>query len=166
MRCPGKWVWRPGKSISMTRHQSGSRGAFSLVEITLSLGVIAICFLAVLGLLPIASSSNRAAAAEGAAASIAAAVVADICATPGIATTSPQFGIPLGVSTILYFDAEGRSSTALNATSQYRVTITFPVNSAGSNAASFAHVKITWPAAATLTNAAGTVAVFGAFRRN
>jgi uncharacterized protein (TIGR02598 family) len=166
MRCPGKWVWRPGKSVPMKRHQSGPRGAFSLVEITLSLGVIAICFLAVLGLLPIASTSNRAAAAEGAAASIATAVVADIRATPRTATMSPQFGVPLGSSTTLYFDAEGGSSTTLNARSQYRVTVTFPMNSAGSNAASYAHVKITWPAAATLTNAAGTVAVFGTFSRH
>ena len=119
-----------------------------------------------LGLLPIASESNRAAAAEGAAAAIAAAIVSDIRATPKMATASPQFGIPLGVSTTLYFDAEGRSRTTLEATSQYRVTITFPVNSAGSNAASFVHIKISWPAGATLADAAGTAAVFGAFNRN
>lgn len=150
----------------MTRPRSGPRGAFSLVEITLALGLTAICFLAVLGLLPIASESNRAAAAEGAAASIAAAVVADLRATPKSATTSPQFEIPLGAPTTLYFDAEGRSSTNLEPTSQYRVTITFPANPAGSSAASFAHIKITWPAGATLANAAGTAAVFGAFSRN
>lgn len=150
----------------MTRHQSGPRDAFSLVEITLALGLTAICFLAVLGLLPIASASNRAAAAEGAAASIAAAVVADIRATPKIATTSSQFEIPLGTSTTLYFDAEGRSSTKLEITSQYRVAITFPQNSAGPNAASFLHVRITWPAGAALTDVVGTAAVFGAFNRN
>jgi uncharacterized protein (TIGR02598 family) len=149
----------------MTRRPFSSRGGFSLVEITLALGLMAICFLAVLGLLPIASGSNRAAAAEGAAASIAAAVVADLRATPKTATTSPQFGVPLGASTTLYFDAEGRYSPDLEPTSQYRVTITSPGNPAGAKAASFAHIKISWPAAATLSNAAGTAAVFGAFNR-
>ena len=142
-----------------------SRGAFSLVEITLALGLMAICFLTVLGLLPIASASNRAAAAEGAAASIAAAIAADIRATPKTATTSPQFAIPLGTSTTLYFDAEGQYSPNLEPTSQYRVTITFPVNSAGTDDASFVYIKISWPAGATLSNAAGTAAVFGAFNR-
>jgi uncharacterized protein (TIGR02598 family) len=150
----------------MTCRQSGPRSAFSLVEITLALGLTAICFLAVLGLLPIASESNRAAAAEGAAASIAAAVVADIRATPQMAMTSPQFGIPLGSSTALYFDAEGRASNSLGATSRYRVTITFPINSAGPSAASFAHIKITWPANATVADAAGSAAIFGAFNRS
>lgn len=101
----------------MIRPRSGSRGGFSLVEITLALGLTAICFLAVLALLPIANASNRAAAAEGAAASIAAAIVADIGATPKSAMTSPQFEIPLGSSTTLYFDAEGRSSTSFEPTS-------------------------------------------------
>ena len=139
---------------------------FSLVEITLSLGVMSICLLTVLGLLPIASQTNRSAAADTAAASIASAVLADIRATPRAAGTSTQFAIPFNANSVLFFDAEGQASTALNNNSIYRAEVTFPINSSGANAATFVHVRVSWPAAASSANAAGTAEMFTALNRN
>src|SRR5438094_7676946 len=55
--------------------------AFSLVEVTLALGVAAFCLLAVFGLMPIGVQTNRNTTSQTAAANIMAAVVADLRAT-------------------------------------------------------------------------------------
>jgi uncharacterized protein (TIGR02598 family) len=138
---------------------------FSLVEITLSLGVTSICLLVVLGLLPIASQTNRSAAADTAAVSIAAAVLADIRGTPKAAATSPQFAVPFSANSVLFFDAEGQATSTLNSNSIYRAEVTFPVNSSGANAATFVYVKVSWPAAASPANA-GRTEMFTALNRN
>jgi uncharacterized protein (TIGR02598 family) len=140
-------------------------GAFSLVEVTLALGIAAVCLLAVFGLLPTAMQSNQNANADAAASSIAAAIVSDLRATPPTQANSAQYSINFGTDKRLYFAADGTSTTALSATSQYQVNVTFPPNSSGGNAAKFAVVKITWPAPATSANAAGSAQVFAAFDR-
>ena len=71
-------------------------GAFSLVEVTLALGVAAFCLLAVFGLVPVGVQTNRNATSQTAAANIMAAVVGDLRATPKANTTSAQFGINSG----------------------------------------------------------------------
>jgi uncharacterized protein (TIGR02598 family) len=143
------------------------------------LGIAAFCLLAVFGLMPIAVQINRNATSRTASTSIIAAVVADLQATPKTAGTwtgtSPQFRIPLGTSTTLYFDSEGRCSTDLAGSTsppgsawapplqtRYRVSISFP--SAGN--LTYANVKVTWPAAATEANASGSVEIFAAFDRS
>ena len=149
----------------MIAEPSSPKG-FSLVEITLSLGVMSICLLAVLGLLPIASQTNRSAAADTAAASIASAVLADIRATPNVAANSPQFAVHFNANSVLFFDAEGQATSTLSNNSIYRVEVTSPVNSSGANAATFVHVKVSWPAAASPANAAGRTEMFTAVNRN
>jgi uncharacterized protein (TIGR02598 family) len=149
----------------MTRRQSGSK-SFSLVEITLALGIVAISLLAVLGLMPIASNTNRSAAADTAAASIAAAVLADIRATPTAAANSTQFQVPFGSDWVLFFDAEGQATTTANDASIYRAEIAFPHNASGINAARLIYVKVSWPAAASPANAAGSAEMFCALNRN
>ena len=139
---------------------------FSLVEITLSLGVMSICLLAVLGLLPIASQTNRSAAADTAAASIASAVLADIRATPKAAANSSQFAVPFNANSVLFFDAEGQATSTVSNNSIYRTEVTFPANSSGANAATFVYVKVSWPAAASPANAAGRMEMFTAINRN
>src|SRR5207302_3575123 len=94
--------------------------AFSLVELTLALGVAAFCLIAVFGLMPIGVQTNRNATSQTRATNIMAAVIADLRATPKTAGTwtgtSSQFCIPLGTSTTLYFDSEGRCSNDLAGT--------------------------------------------------
>jgi type II secretory pathway pseudopilin PulG len=65
--------------------------AFSLVEVTLALGVAAFCLLAVFGLMPIGVQTNRNTISQTAAANIMAAVVADLRATSKLYSNSKTY---------------------------------------------------------------------------
>ena len=135
--------------------------AFSLVELTLALGIAAFCLIAVFGLMPVGVQTNRNATSQTAATNIIASVIADMRATTS--STSPQYGITFGTATTLYFDGAGQFTTSLGANSRYRVSVTFPSSPSG---LSYADVKVTWPAAAAPANASGSVEMFAAFDRN
>jgi len=152
--------------------------AFSLVEVTLALGVAAICLVALFGLMPVGVQTNRNATSQTRATNIIAAVVADLRTTTKTAGTwtgtSPQFCIPLGTSRTLYFDSEGRCSSDLAGTTspcavawapslqpRYQVNVTFP--STGN--LTYADLKVTWPASATTANASSSVEMFAALDR-
>lgn len=147
--------------------------AFSLVEVTLALGIAAICLVALFGLMPVGVQTNRSATSQTAATNIIAAVVADLRATP-TANTSSQFCISFGTATTLYFDsAEQCSNDLAGSTSpcgvalspalqtRYKMNITW----SGSAALRYADLKVTWPAAATSANANGSLEMFAAFDR-
>jgi uncharacterized protein (TIGR02598 family) len=139
--------------------------AFSLVEVTLALGVAGFCLIAVFGLMPVGVQMNRNATSQTAAASIIADVVADLRATPKANATSSQFGITFGTNPPpLYFDGVGQFTTTLGANSRYQLNITWnPLAPSGSR---YADLKVTWPAAATAANASGSTEMFAAFDRN
>ncbi len=143
-----------------------SAAAFSLVELTLAIGIAAFCLIAVFGLMPVGVQTNRSATSQTAATNIVTAVIADLRATPktpGTWTgTSSQFGIPLGTSTTLYFDSAGQFTTSLETNSRYQLNITFPTT----GNLTYADLKVTWPAAATPANASGSTEMFAAFDRN
>ena len=63
---------------------------FSLVEVTLAIGIAAFCLMAVFGVMPIGLQTSRNAASQTAATNIMAAVVADLRATPKPNATSTQ----------------------------------------------------------------------------
>src|SRR5438552_7061093 len=94
-----------------------SIGAFSLVEVTLALGVAAFCLITVFALVPVALLANRNATSQTAATNIIASVIADMRATTG--STSPQYGITDGTPKTLYFDDAGRFSTLLGTNARY-----------------------------------------------
>jgi uncharacterized protein (TIGR02598 family) len=142
-----------------------SGAGFSLVEVTLALGIAAFCLIAVFGLVPVGVQTNRNATSQTAASNIMAAVVADLRATPKVNSTSAQFGITFGGPpnpAILFFDSTGQYSVSQTANSRYRLTLTW----SGSATLRYADVKITWPAAATVANASGLAEMFAAFDRN
>ena len=143
--------------------RSYTTAAFSLVEVTLSLGIAAFCLIAVFGLMPVGVQTNRNASSQTAATNIMAAVVADLRATPSASNTSTQFGITFGTPRTLYFDGAGQDATLLGANSRYQVNTTFPSSPTGLR---YADIKVTWPAAATSANASGSVEMFAAFDRN
>jgi uncharacterized protein (TIGR02598 family) len=152
------------------------RHAFSLVEVTLALGVAAISLLVIFSLLPIGLQTNQRAIEQTASADILSVVAADLRATPvtsprGGAATSTQFaiGIPAAGSTgttTLFFNVAGQAATSQQADSRYRVTVTFVSNSGGAKTATFADLKVTWPAGAAVANAQGSAEMFAAFDRN
>jgi uncharacterized protein (TIGR02598 family) len=132
---------------------------FSLVEVTLALGLAAFCLIALFGLLPLGVQTNQSSISQTAAASVLSSVVADLRATPRTSLTSPQYDIAFGTAKSLYFDSEGRAVTPTDASAipRYRVTITFPPSPAGAFAPTFVTLKVTWPA---LVNPATTTADF------
>ena len=155
--------------------------AFSLVELTLALGVAAFCLIAVFGLIPVGVQTNRNATSQTAATNIIALVVADLRVTPKTSGTwtgtSPLYCVTLGTPKTLYFDSQIQCSGDLagltacscfsgNVTIQtrYRATITFPLTGNLTRA----QVKVTWPAPvdpATITPS-GSVEMLAALDRN
>ncbi len=137
--------------------------AFSLVEVTLALGIAAFCLIAIFGLMPVGVQTNRNATSQTAATNIIAAVTADLRATPKTSTTSSQFAVQFGQAKDLYFDSTGGFvPNTPDANSRYHLNITFPASPSG---LSYADIKVTWPAAATAANASGSVETFAAFDR-
>jgi uncharacterized protein (TIGR02598 family) len=148
---------------------------FSLVEVTLALGVAGFCLISVFALLPIGVKSNQTAFSQTAAATILSDVMADIRAATtanSAAVVSPLYTINIpakGSSNATaqhrYFDSEGVANTALQGNSRYRLAITFPAGTY----ATLADIKISWPAAVDPTVAtnkpAGTVETVAAFSR-
>lgn len=153
-------------------------GGFSLIEVTLAMGVASISLLAIFSLLPVGLQTSQRAIQQSASNDILAAVIADLRATPptsprGGSATSAQFSITIPgnpvsspASTTLYFNSEGQLSPSLNAASRYRLTITFPSNGAGTKTATFVDLRMTWPAVASPTNALGSAETFIALDRN
>ena len=163
---------------------------FSLVEVTLALGIAAFCLIAVFGLMPVGVQTNRNATSQTTATNIMAAVVSDLRATPATCTKSRQFGIQFGTSTTLYFDAQAQSSCDSAGTQKfqaavtcggtcssswspplqlrYQLTLTWNTSGTGicTAAVPCADLKVTWPAAATAANASGSTEMFAAFDRN
>jgi len=154
--------------------------AFSLVELTLAIGIAAFCLIAVFGLIPVAALTNRNATSQTAAANLMAAVISDLRATPKCVGTSIQFQIRLGTgpgctspippsAATRYFDGSGGFTTSPGANSRYQLNVTWNVanlTGACSTALPCADLKITWPAAASPANATGSAEMFAAFDRN
>jgi type II secretory pathway pseudopilin PulG len=168
--------------------------AFSLVEVTLALGIAAFCLLAVFGLMPIGVQTNRNATSQTKATAILSSVISDLRttakATPSATPTQlyvitiPASGGSNTATQTRYFDSEGRCSCDGDGLQQpnpadgscslawspplqvrYRLSVTFPLASSGSN---YADLKVTWPAATdpSTTTPSGSVEMFAAFDRH
>jgi hypothetical protein len=156
--------------------------AFSLVEVTLALGIAAFCLIAVMGIIPVGVRTNRNATSQTAATNLMAAVIADLRATPTTNGTSLQFAIPFGANTTRYFDSQAQCACDSSGSQKpnpltrtcsltwspalqlrYRLDITWRTAPTGLR---YADVKVWWPAAATAANASGSTQMFAAFDRN
>ena len=154
-----------------------NRCGFSLVEVTLALGVASICLITIFGLLPVGLQTNQDAIQQVASADILGAVTTDLRATPvtiprGGATASQQFAINIPANPVrdattstFFFSSEGQFSTSTNSKSRYRLTLTFRPN-VGLRAATLVHLKMTWPAATSPINATSSTEMFLGLDRN
>lgn len=153
-----------------------TRAGFSLVEISLALGIATFCLVAIFSLLAVGLRGNLESSEETVATGILSQVAADLrsCPTsspPGAATNTAQFKIAIPANPVnseisaspLYFGDANYQGTAAESNSRFRVEITFLANGA-TNAATLALLKVAWPAAAT--NATGTVETLVAMDRN
>lgn len=143
---------------------------FSLVEVTLALGVAAFCLIVLFGLLPLGVKTNQTSISQTAAAALLSSVIADLRATPTTSPTSRQYEITLGTAKVLYFDGEGQAVAPAdpNASPRYRVTVTFPANPPGILAPTFVTLKVSWPALVDPATGAAVdfVETFAAVDRN
>jgi type II secretory pathway pseudopilin PulG len=159
--------------------------AFSLVEVTLALGIAAFCLIAAFGLMPVGVQTNRNATSQTAATTILSSVVSDMrttaMATPGAVLSSLyNIRIPAPGSTAelqtRYFDGEGRCSRDLAGSirpdgsswtppiqTRYQLNVSVPLRTTG---LIYADIKVTWPAAAAAANPSGSVETFAAFDGN
>ena len=156
--------------------------AFTLVEVTLALGVALFCLITVFALLPTGVNSNKASLEQTAATSVLRAITADLRATPNPlpyqAQTSAQFGIsipaagepPAPVPPLpIYIGENEQSGTSLASVTNPRYLLSVwmtPPTAAGSRQATLARLLLTWPSAATTTNALGSVETVIALDRN
>jgi uncharacterized protein (TIGR02598 family) len=174
------------------RHKSS---AFTLIEVTLALGITAFCLVPLLGMLPIGMNMDHAAIEQTTANAIMSAVAADLrAAAPtvpsGQATATEQFAIPIPANstlatssptaTSLYFTVEGECAQPNAAFpdptegAHYLLTIQFcenappanETNETTSRAATFAMLEVSWPSAVPAAQAAGKVQMFVALNRN
>jgi len=155
-------------------------GAFTLIEVTLAIGVVAFCLLTIFGLIPVGLRTNKAAVQQTAANGILSAVIADLRATPstlplGSGTTSQEFGISIPANTVisgttLYFAGSGQFTQTLiltgSAQSEYLLTANFLPSGSGSRAATFVNLEVSWPAESGTANPEGFVQDFVALDRN
>ena len=137
---------------------------FSLLEVTLALGIGSICLLALVALLPMGITSHQTSINQTTATGIATAIIADLRATVAANKTttlaqSNVFHIPwpfLG-STALFLDETGQlsgepnqdASAMLNPPPKYRAIVSFTVP--GGKNATVTRLLITWPALADPT---------------
>jgi len=130
--------------------------AFSLVEVTLALGLAGFCLVALLGLIPAGLRNASTATEQTAAVGLLGDIVADLRGTPINSANSPRFGIAIPASgnatTSTYFSDDGQT----NARSQSRYVVESTLTPQPNDLVN-ARILIYWPAMATSTNAKGTV---------
>lgn len=152
--------------------------AFSLIEVTLALGIAGFCLIAILGLLPVGLSSNQTATEQTASVNIISGIAADLRATlptspPGGAATSAQYSLAIPASPngpsaqTLFFAEDGTFAAAINSSSRYRVTVNFAPNTAA-RSATLVTLKATWPAVVDPASGtpAGSATMFVGLDRN
>jgi uncharacterized protein (TIGR02598 family) len=142
------------------------RACFSLIEVTLALGVAAVSLIAIFGLLPIGAETSRDAASQTAAINILANLTADIRATPNASSMSSQYNVTFGIPQTLYFDELGDFTANPTSESKYRVDIAYPASSGRSRAPMYVRLAVVWPAQANPAKATATAQLFAAFDRH
>jgi uncharacterized protein (TIGR02598 family) len=125
-----------------------STAAFSLVELTLAIGIAAFCLIAVFGLVPVGVQTNRNATSQTAATNILSSVVSDIRASPPGQAATAKYLINRAklTTTTLYFDGQGQSTTSPGANSRYRLSVKIANNPFGPVYPNYAWLKVNWPA--------------------
>ena len=187
-RAPKRWRANAFPRRSLFRCARHARAfhrqcAFSLVEVTVALGVAAFCLIAIFGLLPVGIRINQTSIQQTIAANLASAIAADLRATPKATTAQPSPASPRYVLTIpsvagagnmqsLFF-GEGSGAVSSNATPAPRTRATiFLTPPAAGKAATSGRIQFTWPALAdpvagtAPSKFSGSYEVFVALDRN
>jgi uncharacterized protein (TIGR02598 family) len=141
-----------------------NEAAFTLVEVTIAIGLAAFCLIALFGLLPQSVQSSSQASAETLAIHGATGIIADLKATPATATESPLHQLPLTSGTFYFTSAWQKVTSASGA--HYRLVTKATVPGASSPEPVRSTLQVSWPATATtIQAAAGSITLFTAFNR-
>ena len=160
------------------------RSGFSLVEVALALGVVSVCLLAVIGMMPVGFKTQQNSTNETKANAIASLVIGDLRADvrlpPGQRNKSNESTAGLGLSghwaavatpDTLYFTNEALQTPAHTvnvnpppADAVFRATVTYLFPPSATT--SIAKVTVSWPARQSdLTKSGGSIEMFAAVNR-
>lgn len=155
------------------KNYHSSLSAFSLVEVTLALGIAAFALLSIFGLLPIGMSSNQASVEQTIATNIVTGIMADLRETPTVSaiagnaalnSQSPKYHLDVTLPSHTFFlDQSGARQTSA-ATARYKAILTLTVPQTGTRTATYGTLKIGWPAEAATS--LGSVTTCVALDRN
>ena len=137
-----------------------SNFAFSLVEVTLALGIAAFCLIAVFGLMPVGVRTNRNATSQTAATNILSSVVSDIRASSPGQLPSARYHINRAKlsRTTVCFDGQGQFLTSPTQGGtcpppgqpsyyRFRLDVKIDATSGGVVYPTQVWLKVTWPGA-------------------
>jgi len=132
-----------------------SRSAFSLIEVTIAMGLVAFAALVIFAMLPTALSLSRESSDETIAVNVLSAITMDINNSSGRAPTSFLQGVPLTVanSGTNYFDEQGvRVMDAADPQARYRATWEVRLKDAFKTSSRHVYLRVGWPAAKPVPN--------------
>ncbi len=163
------------------RKKKNSIAAFSLVEVTIALGIVVFCLVTILGLLAVGANSTHTSTVQTSAINILAAVASDVEAGPnitpsyspatakgtvnsgarGVKLTTPLYGIQLpvggsGTTTFsqIYIGDNGQV-VATAAAALYQLNVWLKPSTT-TQQETYARMLISWPAQVSVFNATGT----------
>jgi uncharacterized protein (TIGR02598 family) len=164
------------------KYRSRSCSAFSLAEVVLALGVAALAFIAVLGMMPVGLKTQQASSSQTKANAIMSQAVdflrADVRLPPGLQkkaqgdwTNLNNHWQSVAVPDTLFFTNDGKqlgyasgSAPVAPANAVFRATITYMFPPTATT--SIAKITVSWPAAQSdLTKVAGLIDKFAAVNR-
>jgi uncharacterized protein (TIGR02598 family) len=152
------------RPLLSARLRQRSQKAFSLVELTLAMGVSSFCLMSLLGVLPVGLETNHNSNEKTAAASLASSIVTDLrslAKTPPT-TDSPQYNLNFSSAQQGVYLSEDGTVVTNSRDARYLAT----VRTDGAATTAFVNIRITWPAAATVETAPGFYETTTAISRN
>jgi uncharacterized protein (TIGR02598 family) len=149
--------------------------AFTLVEVSVAMGVAAVCMFSLQALIPSTLKLANNASDQTAATTMISSITQDLRNTPAGSNVSPGFGIPMPNlnstnSTLLtstnFYLAEDGLGVLLPTQARYAATVTLS-NAAAATVTSLttARIKVYWPATVAASNAQGSVETVTFFNR-
>jgi len=164
------------------KQQSRSSSAFSLAEVTIALGVAALAFIAVLGMMPVGLKTQQSSVNQTKANAVMSQAIdflrADVRLPPGQVKKAQgdwtnlngHWGAPVHIPDTLFFTTDGiEINGSINASTApqsavFRATITYLFPPTATT--SIAKITVSWPAAQSdLTKVAGSIEMFAAVNR-
>jgi len=147
-----------------------SRGAFSLVEVCLAVGITGVCVATMQGLLPAGIRIARDTTEQTACATMLSSVASDLRYTPSSSATSPKYGINLpasgqGGATSLFLSGDG---SMVSDPGKARFGVTVSITNAPSptvSSLSTARIKVFWPPQSSADKPQGSVETVTSFNR-